>query len=92
MVCVSYLHSNTCPFSHTLLGIGVLLFSLAILRTAIAPKWIAWLGFLAALLGGWVTLLGPAAEVFEFIGFIGFMVWMIAIGVALWRAPEPASP
>ena len=75
-----------------ILGIGVLLFSLAILRTAIAPKWIAWLGFLAALLGGWVTLLGPAAEVFEFISFIGFMVWMIAIGVALWRAPEPASP
>ena len=75
-------------------GIGVLLFSLAILRTTVAPKWVAWLGFPVALLGGWFTLLGPVAEVFEiieFIGFLGFWVWMVALGVALWRAPEPVS-
>ena len=75
-------------------GIGVLLFSLAILRTTVAPKWVAWLGFLVAVLAGWFTLLGPVAEVFEIIeliGTVGFFVWMVALGVALWRAPEPAS-
>ena len=39
-------------------GMGVLLFSLAILRTTVAPKWVAWLSFPVALLGGWFTLLG----------------------------------
>ncbi len=75
-------------------GIGVLLFSLAILRTSVAPKWVGWLGLLVALLGGWLSLIGPASEVFEiigFVGFIGFWVWMIVIGGILWRAQEPAT-
>ena len=75
-------------------GIGVLLFSLAILRTSVAPKWVGWLGVLVALLGGWLALIGPASEVFEiigFIGFIGFWVWMIVMGGFLWRTQEPAT-
>jgi hypothetical protein len=70
-------------------GIGVPLFSIAILRTAISPRWIAWLGFVVALLGGWFTVLGQVDAVFEmlsFIGFVGFWVWMAAMGVVLWRA------
>ena len=71
-----------------------LLFSLAILRTKVAPKWVAWLGIFAALLGGWIPLLRPVAEVFEIfelIGGLGWFVWMVVMGVVLWRAPEPAS-
>ena len=76
-------------------GIGVLLFSLAILGTAVVPKWVGWLGIVVAVLAGWLSLLGPAISVFEVIGlvgFIGFWVWMIAMGVSLWRIPEPAAP
>ena len=72
-------------------GIGILLFSLGVLRTKIAPTWVAWLGFAVAVLGGWVTPLGPVAEVFELmelIGLAGLFVWMGAMGVAVWRAPE----
>ena len=77
-------------------GIGVLLFSLAILRTTVAPKWLAWPGFLAALAGGWFTFLGPVApaEVFEIISLIGlvaWIVWMVAMGITLLRASEPAG-
>ena len=75
-------------------GIGVPLFCFAILRTKVAPKWVAWLGFFAAVAGGWITLLRPVSEVFEIIEAIGglaFFVWMIVMGVVLLRAPEPAS-
>ena len=75
-------------------GIGLPLFSWAILRTKIAPKWVAWLGFIAAIAGGWVTFLRPVSEVFEiieFIGGIGFFVWMVIMGVVLLRTTEPVS-
>ena len=75
-------------------GLGTLLFSLAILQTNVAPRWVAWLGVAAAILGGLLTLLAPASEVFElinFLGAIGFWVWVLAMGVVLWRAPEPAG-
>ncbi|MCH7907064.1 MAG: DUF4386 family protein [Chloroflexi bacterium] len=71
-------------------GIGVLVFSLVILRSGIARKWIGWLGLVVAL-AAWLGLLSPVAEVFEIIGLlagtIGFAVWMIAIGVTLLRTP-----
>jgi len=72
-------------------GIGVPLFSLAILRTGFARRWVAWLGFPVAVIGGWLTLLVPLSEAIEaitFLGFVGFWVWMVAVGLALWRAPE----
>ena len=75
-------------------GIGLPLFCFAILHTKIAPKWVAWLGFFAAVTGGWVTFLSPVSEVFEFIeliGGIGFFVWIVTMGIVLWRAPEPVS-
>ena len=76
-------------------GIGVLLFSVAIIRTSVVPKWIGWLGVLVALVGGWLPLLGPAFSVLEFIGLIGFFLsiaWMISIGVSLLRLDESAAP
>lgn len=71
-------------------GIGVLVFSLVILRSGIARKWIGWLGLVVAL-AAWLGLLSPVAEVFEIIGLLagtkGFAVWMIAIRVTLLRTP-----
>jgi len=75
-------------------GIGLPLFSWAILRTNIAPKWVAWLGFFAAAIGGWLTFLRPVTDVIEItelFGGLGYFVWMIVMGVVLWRAPEPVS-
>ncbi len=37
-------------------GVGVLLFSAGMLRSRLAPRWVAWLGFVVALTGGWLTL------------------------------------
>lgn len=76
-------------------GIGVLLFSLAILRTAVAPKWIGYLGLAVALLLGWLPLLGPVLPIFKLVGLIGFfafVVWLVSMGVVLLRQkPEGAS-
>ena len=75
-------------------GVGVLLFSLAIPHTSFAPKWVAWLGVFVAVVGGWFTLLDPVLGVFGLISLLGvlaFWVWMLVMGVALWRASEPAG-
>ena len=75
-------------------GIGVPIFSLAILRTGFAPRWVAWLGLPVALLDGWLTLVAPFSEVAEVINFLvfpAFWVWMVAVGLALWRLPETSS-
>ena len=73
-------------------GVGVPLFSAAMLRTELVPRWIAFLGFAVAITAGWGTLLLPLGEVFAivpFVGTIGFLVWLVALGIKLWRAPEP---
>ena len=76
-------------------GLGVLLFSAAMLRTKAAPRWVAWLGFVVALTGGWFVLLTPLAEVFGIVAFVvgfpGFLVWMVAAGIILWRLPKSVT-
>ena len=75
-------------------GIGVLLFSLAILRTSVAPKWIGYLGLVVALVLGWLPLLGPALPVFKGIGLIGFfafIVWIVSMGVVLLRQKSESA-
>jgi hypothetical protein len=80
-------------------GVAVPLFAFAILKTSVVPRWIGWLGFVVAVFGGWLGLLGPASSVIEeitVIGFLGFFVWMASMGVALLRcraaAAEDLSP
>ena len=78
-----------------ILGIGVLLFSVAIIRTSVISKWIGWLGVPVAIVGGWLSLLGPAFSVIEavaFFGFLLFLVWIISMGVSLLRQDESAAP
>ncbi len=73
--------------------IGVLLFSFAILRTSVVPKWIGWLGVIAAL-GFCLMALLPLVFSMATPWFLGwiFLVWMVAMGVVLLRLKEPVAP
>jgi hypothetical protein len=69
-------------------GVAVPLYAVAILKTAVLPRWIGWLGLVVAVFGGWLGLLGPASDVVEgasSIGFIGFFVFLASMGIAILR-------
>jgi hypothetical protein len=66
------------------------MFAYAILKTAVVPRWLGWLGFVVAVFGGWLGLLGPASSLLEgisTIGFLAFFVFMLGMGIALLRRP-----
>lgn len=69
-------------------GVAIPLYAAAILTTGALPRWLGWLGLLVGVLAGWLGLLGPASDVVEgiaSIGFIGFFVFMLGMGVELLR-------
>ena len=69
-------------------GVVVPLYAFAILKTAVVSKWIGWLGMLVAVFAGWLYLLSPASSVIEgisLVGFVGFFIFMLAMGIALLR-------
>jgi hypothetical protein len=69
-------------------GVVVPLYAAAILTTRALPRWIGWLGLLVGALAGWLGLLSPASSVIASIsniGFIGFFVFMLCMGIALRR-------
>lgn len=69
-------------------GVAVPLYAVAILKTAVLPRWIGWLGLVVAVFGGWLGLIGPASDIVEgvsSIGFIGFFVFMASMGIAILR-------
>lgn len=75
-------------------GVAVPFYAFAILRTRILPRWIGWLGLLVAVLAGWLGLFGPASSVIEgvsAIGFLGFFVFMVSMGIALLRRERRAA-
>ncbi len=72
------------------LGIGVLLFSIAIIKTGLAPKWIGWIGLISAL-GGLLGLFVSISDIFGLFGLIGavaFFIWLITLGATLVRAED----
>jgi len=72
-------------------GVAVPMFAAAILTMRALPRWIGWLGILVGVLAGWLGLLSPASGVIESIssiGFIGFFVFMLSMGVAILRRHE----
>ncbi len=73
--------------------IGVLLFSFAILRTSVVPKWTGWLGVIATL-GFCLQALLPLVFSMATPWFLnnGFPVWSVAMGVVLLRLKEPVVP
>jgi hypothetical protein len=67
-------------------GVAVPLYAIAILKTGAVPRWIGWVGLLAAVFAGWLGLLSPASSVIEgisVIGFLAFFVFMLSFGVAV---------
>ncbi len=78
-------------------GIGVLLFSFAILRTSVVPKWIGWLGLIDV--AAHVALVTVLSGVFDnrirppwLLATGTFMGWVLAMGVVLLRLKEPVAP
>ncbi|HEY5878628.1 MAG TPA: DUF4386 family protein [Nakamurella sp.] len=54
----------------------------------IAPRWLGWLGYAAAVLiatGVTVPLGLPVAGLTNFIGYVAWCLWLIAMAVVLWR-------
>jgi hypothetical protein len=75
-------------------GVVVPLYAWAALRTRAVPRWIAWVGLFSGVVAGWLGLLSPASSVIDaltFVGFVGFFVWIAAMGFALLRRRPPAE-
>ena len=67
-----------------------MLITLAVTR-AVAPRWMAYLGYLAAALiatGVLIPLGLEAASLTNFAGYVAWCLWLIAMAVYLWRAPR----
>jgi len=72
------------------LGVGVPVFALAVLRTRRAPSWIGWLGVVIAVMqwGGipaYFPGTHPTFYAIAQLGFVGFMVWLVAMGIVWLR-------
>lgn len=52
--------------------------SVLILRTRVLPSWLAWLGFVCAI----ILLLSPV-----FIPMVALLIWVLAASYCLWRYP-----
>jgi hypothetical protein len=73
-------------------GVVVPMYALAVLKTGLVRRWIGWLAlgvWVFAGIGDALSPLSGAIEGLTFIGFVGFFVWMSAMGVSLLRASEP---
>jgi len=75
-------------------GVVVPMYALAVLKTGVIRRWIGWLGIFVWVFAGIGETLGPAFSFIEgisFLGFVGFFVWMAAMGVSLLRGGSPAA-
>lgn len=68
--------------------------SVAILRTAMMPKWIAWLGALVVVLSLVGSLVGVSGNEsvmgIAFASFLGFSLWLLIVSVLMLRKPAAA--
>jgi hypothetical protein len=80
-----------------LLGVWVLVSSVVGLRSGGLPRWIGWFGVIAALtvftyVIGYVTGIGWLGETgIGVLAFIAVPVWMIWLGIVLWRTGSGPS-
>jgi hypothetical protein len=61
---------------------------------AVAPRWMAWLGYAAAGLiatGVLIPLGLEAASLTNFAGYVAWCLWLIAMAAFLWRTPRAAG-
>ncbi len=69
-------------------GVVVPMYAFAILKTRLLARWIGWLGIFVAVVAGWLGALSPTSGVIDgitFVGFAGFFLWMLVMGIALLR-------
>ena len=69
-------------------GVVVPMYAVAVLKTDVIRRWIGWLAVVVGVFAGLGEILSPASSVIEgltFIGFVGFFVWMAAMGASLLR-------
>jgi hypothetical protein len=72
-------------------GVTTPLYAFAILNTKLAPKWVGWVGLVAAIFAGWLGLLTPVSSFFDAlstIGFFAFFIFTASLGVVLLRRRE----
>jgi hypothetical protein len=71
------------------------LYAFAILRTGALPRWVGYLGLIAAVFAGWLGLLAPVSGVIEgltTIGFFAFFVFLISMGITILRRRADPGP
>jgi hypothetical protein len=64
------------------------LYAVAILTTGALPRWVGYVGLIAAVFAGWLSLLAPLSSVIEgvtTIGFVAFFVFLIGMGITILR-------
>ena len=75
-------------------GVVVPMYALAILKTNLIRRWIGWLAVGVWVFAGIGDALSPLSGTIEgltFIGFVGFFVWMAAMGASLLRGVPPEA-
>jgi len=73
-------------------GVTVPIFAFAILTTRVVPRWIGWVGLVAAVFAGWLGIFAPISSVIEgisTIGFLAFFIFLVCFGIALLRRGSP---
>jgi hypothetical protein len=71
------------------------LYALAILKTGALPRWVGYLGLIAAVFAGWLSLLAPLSDVIEgitTIGFFAFFLFLIGMGITILRRGADSGP
>jgi hypothetical protein len=64
------------------------LYAVAILTTGALPRWVGYVGLIAAVFAGWLSLLAPLSSAIEgvtTIGFFAFFVFLIGMGITILR-------
>jgi hypothetical protein len=71
------------------------LYAVAILTTGALPRWVGYLGLIAAIFAGWLGLLAPLSSVIEgltTIGFFAFFAFLIGMGITILRRRADSGP
>jgi hypothetical protein len=82
------------PMTYSLGGLprAVLLFatSAIILRSGLAPRWIGWFGYVAAVISvlGSITFANASAFPATMVGLLVSGIWLLALSASLLRAPQ----
>jgi hypothetical protein len=71
------------------------LYAVAILKTGALPRWVGYVGLIAAVFAGWLGLFAPLSGVIEgltTIGFFAFFAFLISMGITILRRRANPAP